>query len=217
MTPLKDLTGKRFGRLVAVRFDTIKNGVTRWIFHCDCGTEKSIASNNVIIGTTQSCGCKRKDYFASMTNVKSTHGCCRNGSTIREYRIWNGLKQRCRNPKAREYKYYGAKGVKVCERWLSFENFISDMGICPDGLSIERINVNGDYEPSNCRWATPKEQANNRRNTPYLSLGDKTLPLMEWVAITGLTEDTIRQRKNKGWTDVAALTVARRITSRTRL
>lgn len=146
---------------------------------CHCGKEFVAIRYQVTSGKSKSCGClqrewaKRKKKYGCLTkdqafrlsNKGYKHGHTINGKNSRTFVSWSAMKARCTNPKNNNYIYWGARGIKVCERWLKFENFLADMGIRPEGTSLDRINVNGNYEPGNCRWATNKEQANNKRNT----------------------------------------------------
>lgn len=186
----KDITGLEFGRLVvvcqandAVRHNGIR--IPMWLARCSCeGGNFIIASQtNLFTGHTKSCGCLRHD---SPNNPKRTHG----KSKTKLYKVWDTMKQRCANPLSKSFRHYGGRGIGVCDRWLdSFENFLEDMGECPEGMSLDRIDVNGHYEPSNCRWATASEQGFNqrksRRNTSgrtgvswYLSTGKWTAQIV---------------------------------------
>ena len=159
---LVDITGKRFGdwTVLAIRPERKRRGrrvvAVLWLCRCDCGTERIVWGTNLRLGRSASCGCR-----VAKRNTK--HGHARKGKVTSAYKCWVRMLQRCFNPNGTHYPNYGARGIKPCERWLKFENFYADMGDPPPGLSIDRINVNGDYEPGNCRWTTPAEQARNRR------------------------------------------------------
>ena len=155
-----NLIGQTFGRLYVLERNHAVSGKNReanWFCRCECGNITSVRSYLLRKGHTKSCGCLVIEHAAQMNPPK--HGMYNTPT----YHTWEGMKQRCLNPEATRYPDYGAKGITVCERWRIFENFLEDMGERPEGKTLDRINPFGDYEPNNCRWATPKEQANNQR------------------------------------------------------
>ena len=159
-----DLTGQRFGRLVVIKQNKIRalSGHVRWDCVCDCQNPVTIASVNLTSNGTSSCGCLAKEITSSRSR---THGMSKSS----EYRIWAGMIQRCININDPSYSDYGGRGITVCERWLnSFENFYEDIGPRPSSdHSIDREEVDGNYEKDNCRWATREEQANNKKDTVF--------------------------------------------------
>lgn len=161
MPKFKDISGERFGRwLVLSKTDDEERA--KWLCRCDCGNTGVVSGTVLRRGSSVSCGCVRSERAATLTY---RHGMNLKGAPSRPYRIWTGMKQRCRDPNVSQYPYYGGRGIKVCERWEDFMNFYADMGDPPTAThSIDQIDPDGDYEPSNCRWATPVQQANNRRN-----------------------------------------------------
>jgi hypothetical protein len=157
--PEFNIVGKRFGRLVVLRAARrMKSGKVLWYCECNCGGSTITMTSNLTSGHTQSCGCFMREQTS---RARKTHGA--SGSV--EHRTWKHIKMRCYNPKDISYKNYGGRGIIMCERWRhSAENFIADMGPKPSPKhSIDRINNDGNYEPSNCRWATRKQQNNNKR------------------------------------------------------
>jgi hypothetical protein len=179
---------RTFGRLTIVSISTQgRRRIADCI--CACGTRKLIRADHVISGLQKSCGCQKGGV--------TIHG-MHNTST---YTIWQQMRERCANPKNKSFDRYGGRGISVCARWELFENFLADMGERPTGMSIDRINNDGNYEPSNCRWASISEQANNKRNTVLVQLQGRQMPLSEAIAASGSTvpSNTIRMRLKAGW------------------
>lgn len=156
----KDLTGQKFGRLTIISSTNKRSGRhVIWKCKCGCGNECLISSSSLQNNLSRSCGCLQRELIAKQS---TTHGM----SDTQIYNIWKRMLQRCENPNYREFKYWGGRGIKVCERWHSFENFYEDVGNSPEGLTLDRWPDNdGNYEPNNFRWATHKEQANNKRDS----------------------------------------------------
>ncbi|MDE2442378.1 MAG: hypothetical protein KGP14_15280 [Betaproteobacteria bacterium] len=159
-----DLSGTRFGRLtVVVRAENIQgNPNARWMCRCDCGGETVALGHNLKQGQVTSCGCVRRAVTAKIGRATKTHGHSYPNESP-TYISWECMLSRCTNPHDKSFKHYGARGINVCEQWRTFGNFLADMGERPPGTTIDRINVDGDYEPANCRWATAKEQRANQR------------------------------------------------------
>lgn len=205
-----DLTGQTFGRLTPFErgLDRVtKSGRTykTWNCKCECGNVKNVTAYDLVRQKTKSCGCLRRDTCAINGRSCKIHGYTSKGakpSDRRLYHIWSSIKQRCTNSnEGHAYKYYGARGIKYCSEWEAFEPFKTwalNNGYSDD-LSIDRIDCNGDYEPSNCRWVTWDVQSNNKRNTVKIRVGEEEHTAAEWAKITGTKHYNIEYRSRFGF------------------
>lgn len=196
MARLTDLTGKQFGRLTVVSQapHDVKLRRVRWHCVCSCGCSTIVFGLSLRSGHTKSCGCLKRDNAPAYI-----HG--RTGTT--EHKIWLGMLARCENPNVKIFSLYGGQGISVCERWHSFEHFLADMGPRPSpDHSLDRIDPHRNYEPSNVRWASPLQQANNKRNTRWVTYRGKVLSLCDAVRAGGsvIHYQAAANRIAHGWT-----------------
>lgn len=204
-----DITGQKYGRLTALSYSHSVKWVALWRFRCECGNEKVIRIGSVRSGRTKSCGC----LMGEDARRKQKKYCWKHGrSGTPEWISWQQMTSRCRKPNNRLYKDYGGRGITVCERWNSFKNFLADMGLRPSlKHSIDRIDNNKGYSPENCRWATAREQSQNRRSSYMITFKGKTMNLSQWAAAIGFPYHTLSNRiRNLGWSAEDALTTPRR-------
>jgi hypothetical protein len=195
-----NIAGHRYGSLVVISpTDERSNKSMVWLCRCDCGLIVRAASDQMRAGNKKSCGCQR---YVRTAPMNQTHGMCYS----RVYKVWDAMIGRCTRPKAARYERYGGRGIKVCERWMKFANFLADMGEPADGMSIDRIANDGDYEPSNCRWATRQEQARNTSRTTFLEIGGIKKPVSVWADEAGIDRAVFAARIRSGWTSDRALT-----------
>lgn len=199
----KDLTGMRFGRLVVNhRVDDLveKSGykLVMWSCTCDCGNTKIVRAKSLMRGDTKSCGCYVKE---AQSKRASKH----NGYGTRLYNVWNSIRQRCNNPKNKAYDDYGGRGIKMCKAWDDFSVFRKwalssgyDESAPRRACTIDRVDVDGDYCPENCRWVDISTQNRNKRTTPYYEYNGERHSLMEWSAITGIKYQTLFKRYKSG-------------------
>lgn len=188
-----DLTGKTFGLWTVLRRVENAGSPLRWECRCECGAEKTCDGSDLRRGKTVSCGC----YRAAAQRLRAT----KHGNTKHPlYSRWKALVERCSNPKSISFERYGARGIRVCDRWLSFETFLEDMGAGHRaGLSIERIDNSGNYEPANCRWATAAEQARNTRRNVVVDTPSGKMTLLDACALFGVPYNRAADRYQRGW------------------
>lgn len=193
--PLKDYAGQRFGRLIALELvERRESGSPIWRFVCDCGKTKEAVVKNVAGGHVQSCGCLAREKLVARN---TTHGFSHKHQST--YRSWKDMRGRCYNENDSDFSDYGGRGITVCERWSEFAEFIADMGPRPKGKTLDRIDVNGNYEPENCRWADAKTQANNKRSNHLIEYHGETRTLMQWCDKFAIDPAKVRYRIKAGW------------------
>lgn len=207
-----DLTGQKFGRWTVIKeVGRNKSGGATWLCVCDCGAERVLDGRSLREGTSKSCGCIQKDPDYVFPKPNLTHG----GRNERLYQVWRGMIDRCHNSKSKYYKYYGERGITVCDEWrydyASFRSWAFENGYNPDAkkyeCTIDRIDNDKGYFPDNCAWRNQTEQSNNRSNNHILTFNGESLSISEWARKIGIRKDTLRRRiVNYGWTIERALT-----------
>ena len=200
----QDLTGRTFGELVILFYAGPIPGHQLWAVRCKrCGEESTARANNLLTGHTTTCGCLQADMRTSGV-LRTTHG----ESRSPEWAVWQRMKNRCGNSSAKDFHNYGGRGITVCERWRnSFAAFIADLGKRQSRAhTLDRIDNDGNYEPSNCRWRTRKEQARNKRNNVHIVAKGESLLLTEWAAKLGIHHSVIINRIKRGWPPEKAVT-----------
>lgn len=193
-----NMVSSKFGYLTVLRFvSKSKNKSLLYECRCDCGNIVIKRGSHLRRHEVKSCGCYRKSetYINSLKLKLRKHGLSKSPT----YASWVAMKYRCLNSNHVAYARYGGRGIKVCQHWLIFENFLADMGKRPAGATLDRINVDGNYCVENCRWASRKQQSRNRGNNHLLAFGGQRRTLAEWSEITGIKKTTIRERLNRGW------------------
>lgn len=189
----KNLTGRKFDRLVVVRLHTEEVYRRKWWCRCRCGNELPVLTDSLVSNRTRSCGCRRREA-CKLTHTK--HG----RYNTAEYRVWCEMKRRCEDETRKCYKDYGARGIKVCARWHTFDNFYADMGPRPTPKhTVERKDNNVGYEPCNCVWATMTSQARNTRRTVFVTVNGSRVSLAEAVEGSGVKYATALYRFHKGY------------------
>ncbi len=190
MGVFRDLSGQKFGALTAVRREGSYRKKALWRCRCDCGNDASVSSDRLVSGNTKSCGCARQH-----------HGHAVRGKMTPTYRSWHSMICRCTNAATPHFDRYGGRGIGACASWVKFENFLADMGERPSlAHTIDRVDNNGNYEPNNCRWATRREQANNRSTNRLFEFAGEQLTYREIARRTGLSDELLRHRLLRaGW------------------
>ncbi len=201
---LRNLSGLKFGRLTVISFLRIDpNRGATWDCVCDCGNHVEANRDSLVSGRRKSCYCLRSEHgrWRGKSNIR--HGL----TNSRTYASWHQMRIRCSAKKGIHFKNYRERGIRICARWNVFENFLADMGERPAGKTLDRINNNGNYEPSNCRWATPTEQERNTRANRIIEHNGKKLCAAEWSEVAGISQGTICRRLDNGWTTEQTLTI----------
>lgn len=190
-----DLYGKRFGRITAIEI-SVRGSYgksVKWRCVCDFGNETNVSSNSLVRGQTLSCGCLAREKSSERAKIHEF-------SKTSTYTSWTAMHTRCSNKLSDNFSAYGGRGIKVCDGWSTFAGFLADMGERPKGTTLDRIDPNGNYEPSNCRWANKTTQDRNKRNTLYISHNGVTKSLQAWAEIIGIHPRTLRSRVFiQGW------------------
>lgn len=197
VTPTPIQPGQQFGRLTTFGKFKKAGWRTKVLTRCDCGRWHSVRLDTLKSGGSRSCGCLSREKVKERSTKHGQHG-------TRTYKSWTQMIQRCTNPNAKGYPRYGGRGITVCDRWLeSFENFLEDMGERPPGMTLERLDVNGNYEPGNCTWATWKEQSRNRRTNRLIEFEGETLCMEDVAAKLGISSNTLRDRIKRNGIEAA--------------
>ncbi len=208
--PPLQLAGQKFDMLTPLEIVGHYNRKMLWRCRCDCGQHVDVPASAIRSGSRTSCGCKKRlprgprspEFAERMRIASATHGM----SGTPAWHSWQAMRSRCLNPTDKDYRNYGARGITVCDIWSDFSVFLRDMGERPAGTTIDRIDVNGNYEPGNCRWATPAQQGRNTRVNVQVTFNGKTQCVAEWAEEVGLERKTLEYRIRIGWTPERALT-----------
>jgi hypothetical protein len=194
----KDLSGQKFNLWTVLhRAENSPSGQVRYLCRCECGTEAMVHAYVLRKGHSKSCGCAKIEFHTKRltTHGHASAGVKRSGT----YRSWAAMLSRCTDENSADYKRYGARGISVCQHWSKFESFLADMGEKPTGCSIDRIDNDAGYSPSNCRWANKKQQARNTRNNTMITINGASRCISEWSEVSGIKSSSISYRLNNGW------------------
>lgn len=179
---------EKHNRLTLIRYSHKRNSHKYWLAVCDCGVSKAVDVYNVRTGLVKSCGCLAIESHVKHHSYKS-----------RIYKIWHGMKQRCLNPNNPRWMSYGGRGIKICKEWMVFDNFLKDMGFPPDDKTLDRLDNDDHYRPSNCRWATRIEQQNNMRSNHLITYQGQTKNITQWATHLCINKSTLAKRFGRGW------------------
>ncbi len=186
-----DITGNKYGRLTVLQRIRKHPKKTHWLCQCECGNKTVTEGYYLKTGHTASCGCQRS---ISAINTKTIHGY----HDTPTYRTWRAMLNRCNLHSQQNYYLYGGRGIRVCDRWRKFEKFLADMGEKPKGMTIDRVDNDGNYESGNCQWATPKQQSNNSRHNRVVSLFGRRQNLQQWLDELNIPKSTVYSRLYRG-------------------
>jgi hypothetical protein len=193
---IEAVPGQRYGNWTVVGLDRTDGHRTWWNVICDCGNATTIRSDSIRLGGSGKClSCQSNE----LKKINTRHG----QSNSVTWRSWKSMRERCAIPTSSAYPNYGGRGIEVCARWEIYENFVADMGERKDGMTLDRIDPNGNYTPENCRWATAKQQSRNKRKTVFLTANDQTKSLADWAEERGVRHITFYKRYDAGWSDDA--------------
>lgn len=207
---IKPMVGLHFGRWHVVKQLPKRTGTGTVIYECvcECGTRREVNGVRLRTGESKSCGCLMRELTGARARALfTTHGHTRNKSCSGAYKSWTTMRRRCLDKKFKDYARYGGKGITVCNRWRdSFETFFKDMGDRPKGMTLDRKNPKGNYEPANCRWANHRTQMNNTQKNRFLTLNGQTMTVAQWGEVLGIPRARINARLNTlGWSVERAL------------
>jgi hypothetical protein len=203
MPTLINLTGKKINRWTVIeRSGAYNDGDAKWLCKCECGSIREVSGKGLRKGSSKSCGCYKREVNEKQGKILGAFGKVHGMEGTRLYRIWHGMKNRCNNVKVQDFASYGGRGITYCAEWGKFIPFM-EWALAngyEEELQIDRIDSNGNYEPSNCRWVTPKDNCNNRRNNIRITINGTTQTQAEWAEQYGMSSETIYQRRKRGWT-----------------